>query len=484
MVSKAKNRRPGDRLGRWTLKEKIGAGGNGDVWSASEGDSVEATHAIKLLRRLRPSTLGRFEAELAALERAKTIKGVVPVVDIEHPKAGHRSPRWYVMPIGKPLSITKQSKDPVASVRAFAKLAETLVELHKIGIYHRDIKPANILELGGRLCLSDFGLATFPEKPDQTPANTSLGPRSTIAPEMRWDATSADGESADVYSFIKTLWIILTGRETGFDGQYHASTAVGLIHVHPSIYTAPLDDLFHRGTEHHPTARPKMAEVARQLTDWLALQDDFHRRNLSEWLSLQNSLFPTVRPATARWTDRDSIIEVLRTVSRVQALNHMFLPSGGGFDLENIQRSSEPGCIELTAGWAQVLAPEFLSYESFGRGSVWSYFWLEASTIEEIGIEDAYVDENGFREQLCELTQGSYAGLEAWERGELDGRPLPETTRRVTRWLRGAFVIFAKRSWYNLAPQTYDARHQKLGYERFRSEIAEAAKRHPDAPPR
>ena len=47
-----------------------------------------------------------------------------------------------------------------------------------------------------------------------------LGAIFTIAPEMKRNPKGADGSKADVYSLAKTLWMILSGDEKGFDGQY------------------------------------------------------------------------------------------------------------------------------------------------------------------------------------------------------------------------------------------------------------------------
>ena len=49
---------------------------------------------------------------------------------------------------------------------------------------------------------------------------------------------------------------------------------------------------------------------------------------------------------------------------------------------------------------------------------------------------------------------------------------IPDNARQISRMFRGTYVIFCKRSSYNLDSSTYDARHNKMGTEEFREYIA------------
>ncbi|MHC2336314.1 hypothetical protein [Bradyrhizobium sp. USDA 4454] len=118
-----------------------------------------------------------------------------------------------------------------------------------------------------------------------------------------------------------------------------------------------------------------------------------------------------------------------------------------------------------------------MTFESFGNGSLWNYFRLEAESISASGTNGAYVSSNGYHEQLCEIRAGEYVTPDAWENGEFNGRPLPPGAKRLLRYLKGSFVIFSTRSPYNLAPETYDARHEKVGEEVFRDYIPRHADR-------
>lgn len=202
----------------WTdlkLIENIGDGGNGTVWKCSNqnGEFV----AVKFLSKINKSKYKRFKSEIEILESIKDVSGVIPILRKHLPEDGQAKIRpCFEMPLAVAINNNMSIDD---SVDVIIKVAETLITLHNMKISHRDIKPANIL-LYKEWCLSDFGLADWPQKQDITQNGEAVGAKWTIAPEMRRVAKSADGLPADVYSLAKTLWILLTKRAKGFDGQY------------------------------------------------------------------------------------------------------------------------------------------------------------------------------------------------------------------------------------------------------------------------
>ena len=207
-----------DQLGRWILQNRLGRGGNGEVWLAVDSSGAEV--AIKLLMKMRPVPYERFKSEVAALTLVAGVKGILPLVDSHLPSdlAGDRP--WYAMPVAVPLLETVKRATTQEKVRAVAEVAETMSHLHKKGVAHRDIKPGNLLVFEGRCHISDFGLVDYPEKADITEVNEQLGPRWTMAPEVRREGNASDPKPADVNSLTKTLWILLTGDATCFEGQY------------------------------------------------------------------------------------------------------------------------------------------------------------------------------------------------------------------------------------------------------------------------
>lgn len=476
-MGKTAKRRSGDKLGDWTLQEVIGGGGNGVVWRVSSPG--KCNHALKLLKRTSETIFERFTAETEALKKAKGVPGIVPLVDQDLPRDPSVGPRWYVMPLAGSFHDFINGRGPIEIVSAFALLARTLADLHELEIHHRDIKPGNVLSLGGRLCFSDFGLVKYPSRKDVTPPRHELGPKFTMAPEMRRDAGAAEGGPADVYSFAKTLWIGLTGQLLSFDGQYSGISGLGIKRFHPEAFSAPLDQLLAACTDNDPALRPAMKDVEQRLFDWVALERDFEKRNLLEWVSIQNRMFPFGSPSRASWHDLEEICGILQLAADTPGLNHMFYPTGGGMTIRNVSFATEPGFLTLDVGWRTVVKPKVLYFESFGAGSRWNYFRLEAEEVSPTGTSGSYVSSDGFYEGLCEVRPGEYVSPDAWEYGEHAGRPLPSSAGPVDRYLKGAFVIFSTGSPYNRDLSTYDGRHQKMDAEKFREYIAWNAEKRP-----
>ncbi|WP_230770806.1 protein kinase domain-containing protein [Sphingomonas sp. Leaf4] len=469
-MAKAAKRRIGDEIGGWRLQEKIGGGGNGIVWRVSKAGEPE--RALKELRNLSAIARDRLAAEIEALGLAAGIEGIIPLLEHDLPFDPAKAPRWFVMPIARDISTLLGKRDALAVVKHFVPLAKTLAELHALGIHHRDIKPANLLVLNGRLCFSDFGLVKYPSRKDITPDRSDVGPRYTMAPEMRREAAKADGSAADVYSFAKTLWIALVGELRGFDGQYSPVGVLSLGDRHPRIFSTPLDELLSECTDNDPTKRPSMVVVQRRLADWIVTEEDFHKRNLSEWFAIQKQLFPHGAPSQATWTGIDEICSVLRLASSTEGLNHMFFAEGGGNTLRAVTLAAEPGFIRLDAGLLSVAKPRKLTYEAFGMGARMNYFRLELEDVDPTGTPGAYISRNGHYEAVCEIRPGEYVTPEAWENDEYKGSPLPAGAALVSRLLKGSLVIFSTRSPYNLTTGTYDGRHDKVSEADFRAYIA------------
>ncbi len=52
-----------------------------------------------------------------------------------------------------------------------------------------------------------------------------------------------------------------------------------------------------------------------------------------------------------------------------------------------------------------------------------------------------------------------------------DDYSITDLSRHITRGFRGSFVIFCKRSPYNLDASTYDGRHNEMTTDEFRKYI-------------
>lgn len=475
-LTASQGKKSGDKLGTWELKHLLGQGGNGDVWEVT--NPCGEPHALKTLHKMQSEAIARFQTEIAVLKVIGYIDGVVPLVDSHWDESQPGKLSWFVMPLAEPFVTYRKRTGLLTLLKDFVSLADTLCILHRQGYSHRDIKPENILYFKGRLCFSDFGLVKYLGKPDLTPDKRDVGAKYTMAPEMRRYAARSDGIPADVYSFAKSLWIAITNSILGFDGQYIPNGADSIKPYLDRLYATPIEQLLAECTNSDPLLRPNMNDVRDRLNDWIAISEDFQLRNELEWIEVGSKLFPYGIPSRAVWHDIDEICSVLSVAAGADGLNHMFYPDGGGMTLIGATRSNERGLIELQrhAKSVDVLKPKKLSFESFGNELEWCYFRLEATPIEPSGVIGSLRSE-GICEELVEIAPSEYVNPSCWDYNELSGEPLPESARRVQRYLKGSFVIFSTTSVYNQIPDTYDARHNAMSEEQFRLYIERSANR-------
>jgi serine/threonine protein kinase len=260
--------------GTWLLLERIGGGGNGDVYHCrgtdEETDGVEA--AAKVLKRSRAGRrdrIARFRNEIDFLVRRGSHPGVVPLLGHALPDDPDQ-PSWYVMPLAVPL-VTALGPSPELSnvVTAIGRIAETLASLAADGIAHRDIKPDNLFQLNDEWMIGDFGLVKYPEQESITKHGRPLGPYYFMAPEMRRAADTADGELADVYSLAKTLWAVAAGRLDPPPGELRRDRpGLRLSSQVTSRQARLLDPLLERCTADDPALRPRMQVLAEELSWW------------------------------------------------------------------------------------------------------------------------------------------------------------------------------------------------------------------------
>jgi hypothetical protein len=476
----------GVTLGKWTLRSWLGAGGNGRVWLAVDSAGNEA--ALKILQKTKPVAYARFRDEVSVLRANADVAGILPVLDASLPDSQNGgdigSRAWFAMPVARRLVEHAKGLTLLDRAALFAPLADTLASLHARKIAHRDIKPSNLVWHEGRACLCDFGLVDYPGKDDLTAPEENIGPRWTMAPEVRRLGRDADPLPADVYSLAKSLWIVLVGDEKGFDGQYAASGSVGLPGLMRSAknaeekqsYWGGLDALLSDSTESDPAKRPTIKQFGDRLAAWLGIARSWNQSSAHTWLDLQQTLFPVAVPLRASWEKFDDVVSVLSAVAATGWLNHMFFPDGGGADLTSVVPSAEAGFIELRCDDdVSVVKPGRLSFESCGGDPEWNYFRLELGPATPIDPQVA-TDGDCCVERLAEIPGRGYADAACLEEGLYQGAANLKGPREVARYFRGAFVFFQKSSTYNMYLRTeafdvYDAPHAKMSAEEFRDAV-------------
>jgi tRNA A-37 threonylcarbamoyl transferase component Bud32 len=206
--------------GPWKIEERIGGGGMGRVYYATNPKTNKRA-AIKVLRRLLVdrSAAKRFEQEIRVLGRLDhagiaRIKGA-GTIELE----GDRVP-WIAMElIEESVPITTYAKNKPMEVK-LALLRDTCLavgEAHTKGIIHRDVKPSNILvNKNGEVKIIDFGIAkviddTIRPTGLHTQTGGLLGTLQYMAPESCAQGSVAQTTS-DVYSLGIIMYEMLSGH--------------------------------------------------------------------------------------------------------------------------------------------------------------------------------------------------------------------------------------------------------------------------------
>ena len=152
---------PGTRLGRYEVREKIGAGGMGVVYLARD-TTLPRTVALKVLPpdlTRNEERLGRFEQEAYAAS-ALNHPHILTVYEIGAEGDTHFIATELVEGVTLRQHAAGRRLPPHELLDVAAQIASALRAAHEAGIVHRDIKPENVmLRPDGYVKVLDFGLA-------------------------------------------------------------------------------------------------------------------------------------------------------------------------------------------------------------------------------------------------------------------------------------------------------------------------------------
>jgi serine/threonine-protein kinase len=253
----------GTLLGPYRIEVALGAGGMGEVFSATD-TRLNRRVAIKVLPRaaaLDEQMRARFAREARAVA-ALTHPHICTLYDVGR----HDEVDFLVMEHleGETLATRlARGQLPLHLVLSYAiEIAGALDHAHRQGIVHRDLKPANIMLTASGAKLLDFGVAKLrcagsePGHADVTRVETIadptilapvdskevgdisatsrgavLGTRRYMAPEQL-TGRAVDARS-DLFSFGTVLYEMLTGKRA-FEGNNAASIRVAVLERQPT----------------------------------------------------------------------------------------------------------------------------------------------------------------------------------------------------------------------------------------------------------
>lgn len=227
---------PGERVGPYRLREKLGQGGMGVVYLAErDDDEYRQQVALKLVRTPDAAAGLRFRQErqiLAALEHPS----IARLLDGGTTAQGQP---YFVMELVRGATVTEHCAQLQLSQRQrlelFLKICAAVHYAHQRLIIHRDIKPANILVTPeGEPKLLDFGIAKLldPERlPAGSPLETLTGMR-LLTPDYASTEQVRGGPittATDVYALGLVLFEMLTGKRAQRLSTYSPEEVVRVV---------------------------------------------------------------------------------------------------------------------------------------------------------------------------------------------------------------------------------------------------------------
>ncbi|MEN3338576.1 MAG: eukaryotic-like serine/threonine-protein kinase [Acidobacteriota bacterium] len=249
---------PGTRIGPFIIDARIGAGGMGEVYRATDS-RLKRQVAIKVLPPL-------FAADADRLARLH--RDAVLLAALIHPPLAAMSGledadgvKALVMELVEGIDLAERiASGPIPFDEALLiakQIAEALEAAHERGIIHRDLKPANIkVRPDGAVKVLDFGLAKLgddeaasrsqPGAAAVLPTITSpamlsavgmvLGTAAYMSPEQA-RGYPAD-KRADIWAFGVVVFEMLSGRRL-FTGDTISDTLASVLKTEPDWHLLP-----------------------------------------------------------------------------------------------------------------------------------------------------------------------------------------------------------------------------------------------------
>lgn len=233
------------QLGQYSLEQKIGEGGMGEIYLARHAMLRRPT-AVKLLTGDgSEAQLRRFEKEVQLTARL-THPNTISVYDYGRTPDGTF---YYAMELLSGLTLEQLverhgPQPPGRVIHLIQQVCGALSEAHGVGLIHRDIKPANIYvcQRGGMpdfVKVLDFGLVREVRDDGsitRSNINFIVGTPLYLSPEAILSPDQIDLR-ADIYGLGGVLYLLLTGT-TPFTGRSVVEICGHQLHTSPQPVSA------------------------------------------------------------------------------------------------------------------------------------------------------------------------------------------------------------------------------------------------------
>jgi serine/threonine-protein kinase len=169
---------PQESIAHYRITSKLGEGGMGEVWRATD-TKLNREVAIKIL----PEALAQDADRMARFQREAQV-----VASLNHPNIAviHGvEERALILELVEGCTLAERMVGgPIPFEEALSiaeQIAEALEYAHERGVIHRDLKPANIkITPEGKVKVLDFGLAAVAQPSAERPADPLSSPTLTM----------------------------------------------------------------------------------------------------------------------------------------------------------------------------------------------------------------------------------------------------------------------------------------------------------------
>jgi DNA-binding NtrC family response regulator len=292
------------RVGSYSLIERLGSGGMGEVWLARH-QLLARRAAVKIVRE---AAIGVFEEGQAV--RQRFAREAQATAELQSPHTVQlfdfgvtdTGSFYYVMERLRGMDlqrlVERHGRQPVERAVFLLKQAcRSLSEAHALGLVHRDIKPANLFacRLGAEydfLKVLDFGVVSWQGRDATAPITVTglvVGTPAFLAPELLAGHGSFDAR-VDIYALGCVAFWLLTGR-TPFETQ--DATALLMQHsnvsppapssIVPVSIPPEMDALVLECLSKDPALRPPTADELWDRLHHLRLPEQWNHQRARAW---------------------------------------------------------------------------------------------------------------------------------------------------------------------------------------------------------
>lgn len=263
---------PGERLGRFEIKEELGRGGKGQVYLAEDA-ALRRLVALKTLNPAiakDPDAKERFQIEARSAARLNH-PNVVTIYDIYEWNGILCISSEYVKGITlrqrlERLEAGRVTLDDALSI--CVQIADGVAAAHRQGIVHRDLKPENVMiSEDGPVKVLDFGIAALAAAGAEAFASLHNGAVFLTGTHAYMSPERLAGERAEPSSDVWSLGVILFELACGVHPfSSPASPAETSVRIHraelpamPAEVPPPLEAVIRKATAKDPSERYQTA---------------------------------------------------------------------------------------------------------------------------------------------------------------------------------------------------------------------------------